>query len=240
MSFYKSIAQHYHHIFPLSLKQVEFVFSLKNNNSTLSVLDIGCGIGSLTHELSSGFKEIDGIDLDSAMIGRTKELALQSNRRFHTMNMLDAERKFGRNQFDLIFSFGNTLVHLKSEDEILTFFVSVRNMLRKEGIFSFQIINYDRIFAQNIQFLPTIENEHIQFIRNYFLHENENKIEFESILTVKQSNQTIKNKINLYALRKEKAEELLMKAGFSEIISYGNFNKEEYTMESMPLIIIAK
>jgi len=113
-------------------------------------------------------------------------------------------------------------------------------MLKKNGKLLFQIINYDRIIDQAINFLPTIENETIKFERLYTYHDNTQKVDFETLLTVKESGQCISNTIPLLALRKARVEQLLQEAGFVDIKFFGNFKRDLLMPNSVPLVVEAK
>jgi len=145
--------------------------------------------------------------------------------------------EFGLNAFDAVICFGNTLVHLEGPDQILDFLRQSRSVLKKNGKLLFQIINYDRIIDQHIKGLPTIENEKIKFVRNYYYQPDQNIIDFETILTIKESGDKIENTIQLYPLRKVESNELLSKAGFSKNLFYGNFKREALNENSIPLIV---
>lgn len=96
---------------------------------------------------------------------------------------------------------------------------------------------YDRIIDQDIDGLPTIENEHIRFVRNYHFKRDKKTLEFESILIDKCSGKELSNSIRLYPLRKNDLNRLLHQAGFQKIIYYGNFKKEPVQENSMPLVV---
>ncbi len=238
MTFYQSIADYYEHIFPLNIDQVHFIKTSFDNTSNLSVLDIGCGIGSLSFELAGLFKKVTAIDLDFAMLEKANE---KNDRGIHfqKLNMLDIETKYGANSFDAVVCFGNTLVHLDGSGQVLDFFRQAKDVLKQNGKLLFQIINYDRVIDQNIKSLPTIENNNIQFVRNYHYHPVENKIGFETILTNKISGVQIKNHIRLFPIRKQALADLLEKAGFQQINFYGNFKHSSLSPESIPLVCVA-
>lgn len=242
MIFYESITEYYHHIFPLKMAQVSFVRQSFSETQQLKLLDIGCGIGELSFELSKHLKEVYAIDLDESMIKRAKRDfgKKASNLQFHKMNMLEIERTFGANSMDAIVCFGNTLVHLEGPEQMLDFLKQSRSVLKNDGKLLLQIINYDRIIDQNMNALPTIENDAIKFVRNYRLHPDHKKLDFETILTIKESGKTIENMIQLYPVRKHKIKELLKLSGFSEISLFGNFKREMFSDKSIPLVIEAK
>ena len=72
-----------------------------------------------------------------------------------------------------------------------------------------------------------------------FLDKTENKIDFNTRLIVKSTQQIIENSIELLPLLKEELALLLNKAGFKNCNYYGNFNKETYAIDSPALIIEA-
>ncbi|WP_321298486.1 class I SAM-dependent methyltransferase [Marinifilum fragile] len=241
MDFYQSISKYYQYIFPLNKMQLDFIG--KNHpqaKDQLSILDIGCAIGDLSMELAKTYQKVIGIDLDKGMIDQAiRKGKNYKNLEFHLQNMLELDTAFESNSFDIIACFGNTLVHLNSDDEVLQFFQNAKAVLKKDGKLLFQIINYDRIIDQKIDHLPTIENDVIKFERNYKYHPSQEKVDFETILSIKENKNSIRNCIALLALRKSKVEELLQKAGFTNISFFGNFKRENLTENSMPLIVEA-
>ncbi|MCF7945576.1 MAG: class I SAM-dependent methyltransferase, partial [Spirochaetia bacterium] len=78
-SFYTSISRFYDHIFPFSPQQQRFIMKHIQNPETASLLEIGCGTGSLSLELSRRCRFCEGIDLDDTMI-RIAQQKLESNR----------------------------------------------------------------------------------------------------------------------------------------------------------------
>lgn len=240
MSFYESIAEYYHYIFPLNKTQASFVQESFDETHQKDLLDIGCGIGELSSELSKSFKSVHAIDLDEAMIQKALSCHQTAHLHFQKLNMLEIEKIFGADSMDAIVCFGNTLVHLDGSEQLLDFFKQSKAVLKSDGKLLLQIINYDRIIDQNINFLPTIENDEIKFVRNYRLHPDHKKLDFETILTIKEIGKTIKNTIQLYPVRKKEIGLLLNQAGFTEIKYYSNFKREAYRPESIPLVVEAK
>ena len=238
MEFYESIINYYDHIFPLKEQQARFVTQSFPHPENLSLLDIGCGTGSLSTELSKTFSKVVAIDLDEAMIGRAKK---KNNGpvSFSKMNMLDIEEEFGEQAFDAVICFGNTLVHVTDPSLIQQFFNQAKKILQSDGKLLFQIINYDRIIDQNIKALPTIENDTVRFVRNYNYSSPITLIDFETTLLIKETDNEIQNSVQLYPLRKAEVEVMLRRAGFTKLTFYGNFKREGLTTDSQPLIVEA-
>jgi len=240
MSFYQQIAPYYRHIFKINANQVDFIkFIIPESDS--KILYIGCGIGTLSFELTNYYKNILGIDMDAEMIRVASKnmVAASKSLHFQQLSMLKLDAFIDEKSLDSIICFGNTLVHLNSLNEIANFLQQSKAILKSNGKLLLQIVNYNRIIEKNIKQLPLIENDEIIFERNYFYRKTENKIDFNTRLTVKSTQQIIENSIELLPLLKEELALLLNKAGFKNCNYYGNFNKETYAIDSPALIIEA-
>ena len=241
MKFYTNITDYYDYIFPYNQMHKDFIISCTKDSSSKKLLDIGCGTGNLSLQLSKSFEKVTSIDLNMEMISKanSKSEAIK-NIHFTCMNMLKIDNVFQENSFDSVISFGNTIVHLRTIDELNIFFAGIRKVLKPSNPFLFQIINYDRILEQKIKKLSTIENEKIQFKRNYLYNEAQNLIEFSTILMIKETGALIENKVNLYPLLSSKIRELLTNNGFNKIKFYGSFKKDSFRVaSSIPLIVEA-
>ena len=236
--FYESIAKVYDYIFPKNRKQLEFVESIKKINSKEKMLDIGCATGNLTELLGEKTRNIIGIDLDKELLKEAKDK--HPNLNFENMNMLEVNEKFEENSFDRVVSFGNTLVHLDSREEVEEFFQKVYKTLKFNGFFIVQIINYNRIIEKNIKNLPTINNEKVKFVRDYEYDKSIGKVNFITELTIKEANLNIKNNIKLLALTKVEIQKFLGETGFRNIEFYGDFEGRELSDNSEALIFVAQ
>tara|TARA_R110001583_G_scaffold35585_1_gene118177 strand:- start:24492 stop:25217 length:726 start_codon:yes stop_codon:yes gene_type:complete len=238
MSFYQQISSYYHYIFKINVNQVDFI-KLKIPESDCKVLDIGCGIGTLSLELANYYKNVLGIDMDAEMIRAASKKNIDASKaiQFQQKSMLKLDAFIDKNSVEGIICFGNTLVHLNSLDEIADFLQQSKAVLKSNGKLLLQIVNYDKIIEKNIKQLPLIENDEILFERNYHYSKSENKIDFNTRLTVKATQQIIENSIELLPLLKNELAILLKNAGFNNCNYYGNFNKEPYTIDSPALIV---
>lgn len=226
MDFYESIVNYYNFIFPFNMSQVGFVTDGDKEAHKRDLIEIGCGTGQLTNGLSEFYSTVTGIDLDSEMIYYAKESYKDvANMNFIELNMLDIDSLQGK--FDTAICFGNTMVHLSSEEEIRIFAGKVYEKIKKGGKFMVQIINYDRILDSDIDFLPTIENEHIKFIRKYRLMDD-GRISFNTILRIKKEEKLIENEISLYPIRSKRFVDILQSIGYINIKEYGSWKRESF------------
>ena len=238
MSFYQQIAPYYHHIFKINVNQVNFVKS-KIAGKDSRIIDVGCGIGTLSFELNNYYNNVLGIDMDAEMIRAASKNKKDKSIQFQQLSMLELDSIVTENSVDGIICFGNTLVHLNSLDQIADFLQQSKAVLKLNGRLLLQIVNYDKILLKDIKNLPLIENDEIIFERNYSYRKLENKIDFNTRLTVKSTQQIIENSIELLPLLKKDITLLLNKAGFKNCNYYGNFNHESYSIDSPALIIEA-
>ena len=240
MGFYQQIAPYYHHIFKINSTQVDFI-RLKIPESDGTVLDVGCGIGTLSFALTNYYKSVLGIDMDAEMIraASIKKGNKPESVQFKQLSMLELNTSFAENSINGIICFGNTLVHLNALEEVSEFLQQSKTVLKSNGKLLLQIVNYDKIIEKNITQLPLIENDTITFERYYSYRKLENKIDFNTRLTVKSTQQLIENGIALLPLLKKELAQLLNNAGFKHCNYYGNFNEEPYTIDGPALIVEA-
>jgi 2-polyprenyl-3-methyl-5-hydroxy-6-metoxy-1,4-benzoquinol methylase len=239
--FYTSIATYYQHIFPFNPAQVDFLRHVLPYNGA-KVLDVGCAIGDLSFALTHFGFPTWAFDFDPQMI----EIAQNSKQEdsmfpvFEQLDMRLIDDRYPESYFNTVICFGNTLVHLLTDDDILRFLHAAFKVLAPEGKLTIQILNYQYILDHQIQSLPLIDNEHIRFERNYRFTENSQLIDFDTRLTVKSTNVEIANSVKLYAICQNRLQELLEEAGFKSIEFFGNFNSQPLTETSLPLIVVCQ
>ena len=203
------------------------------------MLDVGCATGELAFALTHFGFPTWAFDYDAQMI----QLAQKNKSEdamfpvFEQLDMRTISERFPEAYFDTVICFGNTLVHLQNADEIRQFIEASFQVLSPEGKLTIQILNYQYILDNRVKSLPTIDNDEIRFERNYEFKNDAELIDFNTRLTVKSTGQEIKNTTKLYAIRKEKLQDLLEKAGFTAIEFFGGFNREPLTNSSLPLVV---
>ena len=239
--FYSSIARYYDQIFPLDLKKVEFIGSEFQELEGKSLLDVGCSTGQVANQLSENDCKVIGIDLNPEMIDIAKNQFPSSNLQFLKASMLKLDEDFPNIDFDGIYCFGNTLIHLNSLTEIGNFFSSARKHLKPGGKLMVQILNYDYILDHEITDLPLIDTNKISFIRKYDLPDKPGeKLIFNTELIIKSSRDSHFHASYLLPLRKSEIEILLQINGFAKVKFYANFEKRPYGGNHLPLVFVAE
>ena len=236
--FYTSIAPHYQYIFPFNPAQIDFLRHILPYNGA-RILDVGCATGDLAFALTHFGFPTWAFDFDSQMI-QIAQKTKQEDSMFPVFEQLDMRQigeRFPESYFDTVICFGNTLVHLLTDDDIGKFIHAAFKVLSPEGKLTIQILNYQHILENQVKSLLLIDNEHISFERNYEFGDESGLIDFNTKLTVKATGQEINNSTKLYAIRQNKLQEIVEKAGFSAIEFFGSFNREPLTATSLPLVL---
>lgn len=242
MNFYEELSKVYDVVFPVEQETVNFLS--KRVDASSNILDIACGTGSYVHVLGKLGHNVDGVDLDPSMIrsGEKKVGNLKIN--LQNGDMREIKQIFPKKKYDLIYSIGNSIVHLESREEIKKLIFDIHSMLNKDGKIILQIVNYERIKKYNITDLPMIENKDkgVVFLRRYKQRDDISKIEFETDLSVKDDLivKHFYNRVSLIPILGAELKDILLSEGFSEVELYGDFNNEEYSGESFYTVITGK
>ena len=239
--FYTSIAKHYQHIFPLNPAQLRFLSNILPYNGA-RVMDVGCAAGDLTFALARFGFPIWGIDFDAEMIEMAKNAKSEDTifPIFEQLDMRQVDQHYPGAFFDTIICFGNTLVHLLTDDDIRQFLRAAHQTLSPNGSLTIQLLNYRHILENNIKTLPRIDNEQVTFERSYEFKEGSQLIDFNTTLTVKASGEVINNSVNLYAITQDKLQALLEESGFEKMEYFGSFESQPLKSDSLTLIVTGR
>lgn len=241
MDFYKKLSEYYDDIFPLRTVKADFITSLIKKQSSL--LDIGCGTGTLTAYLADQGYTVTGIDLDEEMIkNAVKNNSSKKGLLFLTVDMLRIRDKFADSSFNSVYCFGNTLAHLQGIGQIEEFISSVYKVLDTDGMLFIQILNFDYIINSGKSNFPVIQTENIKFERSYTFDDPSGFLKFKIKLTDKNNpdSKALLSETNHYPLKKEELNRILEKSGFQNIRYWSNFKRDPYLINSNGLIIEAQ
>lgn len=124
-----------------------------------SILDIGCGTGSLPILLAKENYAVSGVDLSEEMLSVAMEKAEQERIQipFYQQNMMDLE---GFDEIDCVTIFCDSLNYLESEEQVLQTFKKVYQSLRVGGLFIFDVhspYKIEEIFGEETFFIDDAE-----------------------------------------------------------------------------------
>nr|WP_262896394.1 class I SAM-dependent methyltransferase [Carboxylicivirga marina] len=215
---------------------MQFVETACGQLASKVVLDMGCGTGALSIAMARRSAKVRAFDYDADMLGKAEEkrpAALDIVFRQGDMRLVDAY--FMPTTFDVALCFGNTLVHLQTLEEVEQTIEAVSGRLKQDGRFLLQIVNYDRVIADDVKSLPTLNSEPYTFIRNY-IHRSDGKVDFETILN--KGKQSIKNSVPLLMIRQEELDNILRKY-FTKVEYFGGFDRSQWSPSSFHLVVEA-
>lgn len=201
------------------------------------ILDIGCATGELAFQLANLDASVIGIDLNEDLLNQAKENKTGDKLTFQYGNMLELETDFQPKQFDDVLCFGNTLVHLETEDLVAKMLKAAKAVLKPGGQLLLQILNYDYIVGEQVAELPLIETEKITFIRKYKFIKDAVNIRFQTDLEIKAEGKIVSNDTSLLALKSKELHLLLTETGFKNIQFYSNFKQAAFGGKHIPLVV---
>jgi len=118
------------------------------------VLEIGCGIGNFTKDISTTGADITAIDISPELIRKAENLNPQTNVTYNVKNAYDSE--FPENHFDFVIG-SSVLHHLEINDALNEFY----RVLKKGGVIKFtepNMLNPQIFIERNVPFMRKLFN----------------------------------------------------------------------------------
>lgn len=148
-------------------------------------LDLGCGTGNITEKIAPHFSNSWAVDLSSEMLteaeGKLRNKGLKVKFVCQDITSLNLNKKF-----DLITCCLDSTNYILEEDKLESYFKSVFNHLKEDGLFIFDINSYYKltnILGNNIYnyddekltyiWENSLENEVVDMYLTFFVKENE-------------------------------------------------------------------
>lgn len=202
-----------------------------------SILDIGCGTGSLT-SLLTDFDQIIGMDLSVDMLS----IATQKSNK---VNWIEGDMtEFELNQkFDVITIFCDSLNYLPEKDNVFTTFSHVFNHLETEGVFMFDVhtpFKMNTLF-NNQSYID--ESEKVFLAWEAVQGEEPLSVWHDMSFFIKQDdNQYARFDESHYQRTYAEADyiEMLNNVGFSQITTFVDFDIKNNSHEGHRLFFIVK
>ena len=212
---------------------------LKNN---MRALEVACGTGRLSKEIYEHVNEYIGLDYSTDML----EIAKTKNRNVQyiwgDMRNLEKE-KLG--MFDIIICGFNSLQHLKNDEDIDNFLKSCDNVLRNKGLLIIDIFNPDMRFLN----IKEIKEYRYSFYSEYYKdnidlyeirkYDKTTRINYLTNIYVNEKlNVNIESNTFMRQYFPGQLEELINKSNFSIKEKIGDYNYNEFNLQSPKQIFI--
>ncbi len=230
-------------------REGSFLEEVLATGPTRRILDLGCGTGEHARFLvSKGFRVV-GVDSSGTMIQEALEDPLPNELELvlGDMRRLDGivEGSFGG-----AICLGNALPHLRTDQDLADLAVGLRRYLSRSAPFVLQVVNYQRVFDQNLRYLPLSfrpdEDGEIVFLRLLEPQQDGTVLFFPSTLQLQPGREPplvlkASKEVRLRGWRASEVEAALEAAGFHERTLFGTFDRRGFSPEdSYDLILVAR
>jgi SAM-dependent methyltransferase len=168
---------------------------------------------------------VTGIDLNEKMVDIAVKRAgtlKSAPPRFLCRSMLEIQDS---GKFNGAVCFGNTLPHLPSTDDVLTFMKVAGEILYSGGRLIIQIINFDNIIGRKTFSFTDIDTGKAVFKRRYEISED-GMINFIITLQDKLSGEEKSDSTRLLPLYRVTMKDMLVRAGFQDIKVYTGYDRQ--------------
>ncbi len=215
------------------------------------VLDLGCGTGEHSRFLAANGFEVVGIDASKSMLAKALEEPLPPNLRFVAgdISRLDELDDDLGSDFGGAICLGNTLPHLKTREALDGLARGLRRRLAAGAPALLQLLNYERIFEQQVRHLPLNfrpgDDGQLVFLRLMEPQKDGRVLFFPTTLELVPGGDppvTVisSRRVELYGWRWSELEPILA-AEFDRREVYGAFDGSQWTAgESHDLIVVVR
>lgn len=215
------------------------LLEIVRSTSAKSILEFGCGTGTVAVGLSLGGYDVTGVDHSPEMLKTAKEKAKKQRAQIRLI-LGDISLVALNKKFDLILCLGNTIPHFTSRAQLKTLLGNCQSHLGPGGQVIFQQLNYDRMLRKRpATFAIDIDRETVRFKQNRY---GKNYIDFV-VTIVDGARIPPRQDVSIVKLKpwtKAELKKIMTESGFRKISFYGDYSKSEFSIKAKDLIILAK
>ncbi|PFH86289.1 class I SAM-dependent methyltransferase [Bacillus sp. AFS088145] len=162
-----------------------------------SILDIGCGTGTLPISLAKLNYSVSGVDLSEEMlsVAMAKAEIEKVNIPFFQQNMVELE---GFDQLDCVTIFCDSLNYLETEDQVKQTFLKVNESLKDNGLFLFDVhspYKIEEIFGEETFFIDDAE---LSLVWSCTQGEHPLSVEHDLVFFMKEENRDLYERFEEY------------------------------------------
>ena len=203
-----------------------------------SILEVACGTGRIGVPLAREHVKYHGLDISKEFL-KTMQEKLDYNNLRATITHGDMRSFNLKTRFDFIFIGFNSLLHLLTDNDILSFLKSIKLHCHANTIFTIDVFVPHPLFLYRPQVrYPTMEyvdSETKEIISVEEISNYDSNTEINEITWFYSSSSQKDIKVYKYHMRMlypDTINRLLMDSGFEILNMYGDYNYNEFTEES--------
>lgn len=213
----------------------------REHGQPASVLDLGCGTGSIAIPLAKAGYQITGVDLSSEMLAIAYQKAQQAQ---VTLRLLEQDmRELQAPQADSIISLCDSLSYLTEEEDVQKTFQQVFTHLKPGGYFLFDVHSPYKITHLFGDQTFTLQEDNVAYIWNCFCDEERLEVEHQLTFFIREPNGLYQRVEEAHLQRAYQPIQMvgwLREAGFTEIKLTADFENLPPVRESERLFFSAK
>ena len=211
------------------------------------VLELGCGTGRVLLPIASEGIPCTGLDASPEMLDALRARASEPVPRLVCARMQDFD--LGGERFALILAAFRGFQHLYTVEDQLACLARVRAHLAPGGRFAFDVFNprLDRIWAEEV---PETEDLRFRYEGDEvvrYCHTRRDRPSQLIYLTMRyecwRDGEVVGNEIATFRMRwftRYELEHLMARAGFSDVVVYGDFDRSPVGRETPAIIVVAR
>jgi glycine/sarcosine N-methyltransferase len=224
----------------------ELSIPARETHEKVSILDVACGTGHHAIALAAQGFECAGADISAKMIeiARNNAQAASQEVLFLEAGFGQLQEAFGSQSFDGLICLGNSLPHVLDETHMIETLADFKAVLRPGGKLVIQNRNFDSVIKEQKRWMdPQTHRECNKtwiFVRFYDFDEDGlitfNILIFSSLDGDNFSQRVISTR--LWPVTKAKILQLLKRAGFENIRTYGDLQGSPFLIDSSGNLVV--
>lgn len=209
-----------------------------------TVVDLGCGTGTIAISLAKEGMNVTGIDLSSTMLEIAEEKWNAEQSHVGQLQLVEADMSQWslHEQVDSVISFCDSLNYVIDEDDLLATLYATYNGLKAGGIFMFDVHAIAR-FEEYAEKQPFVYDEKgISYIWTSDYDDDEHIIDHQLAIFVEQSDGSyhrIDEEHTQRAYHTQWLQGALQSVGFTEVHIYREFELSPYDENTKRLFFVA-
>ncbi len=191
-----------------------------------SILDLGCGTGTLAILMKEAGFDITGLDLSAEMLTIATEKAMEKELFIPFINQSMSELEL-IGSYDVIYSFGDAINYVTEDEDLLATFKGVHKYLADDGLFIFDINSIDKFRGYGNNSFTESEEDFFYIWENEFDEEERLNYYYVELFVRLDDEDLYERSFETHTERAYLCDEIvesLKKAGFADIKTYTDMN----------------